>query len=143
MTSDTTQVELLWSHQDTTLDIMPTIGPDTTLGLDIDQYHIGGLYLPSTGSERISPFASFSLGVTIFDPVGLSSEDKFSFSLGGGMKYSLGERVGLRLQVRWTPTYVSSTFGGVFCNPFGFCYVVEDAHYVTQTEASVGLIIKF
>ena len=104
---------------------------------------VGNVNLPGTGSDRVSPFVSFSLGVTVFNPAGLGSEDKFSFSLGGGVKYFLGERVGLRLQLRWTPTYVNSTSEGVFCNPFGFCYVVQDAHYVNQTEASAGLIIKF
>jgi len=143
MTSDVTQIELLWSHQETDLDIRPTIGQVSTVGLNVDQYHIGGLYLPGTGSDRVSPFVSFSLGVTVFNPAGLGSEDRFSFSLGGGLKYFLGERVGLRLQLRWTPTYVNSTSEGVFCDPFGFCYVVQDAHYVNQTEASAGLIIKF
>jgi opacity protein-like surface antigen len=143
MTSDVTQLELLWSHQETDLEIRPIIGPVSTLGLNVDQYHIGGLYLPDTGSDQVSPFVSFSLGFTVFDPAGLGSNDKFSFSLGGGVKYFLGERMGLRLQLRWSPTYVNSTSEGIFCDPFGFCYEIQDAHYVNQVEASAGLIIKF
>jgi len=148
MTSAETQVEVLWSHQDTDLRVNP-FGPfrgsilGSTLGMTVDQYHIGGLYLPYTGDHALRPFVSASVGVTVFNPDGLNSEGKFSFSLGGGLKYYVGERLGFRLQARWTPTYVNSTDVGVFCDPFGFCYVLEDSNFVNQVEASAGVIIKF
>jgi hypothetical protein len=143
MTSPTTQIELLWNRQETDLNVSVGNVAGPTFGLTVDQYHIGGLYLPTSMNDAVQPFVSFSLGVTVFDPSGRSSEDKFSVSLGGGVKYALGERLGLRLQARWTPTYVNSTADGVFCDPFGFCYVLEDSNYVHQFDASVGLIIKF
>ena len=143
-TSETTQIELLWSRQETDLQVQLPGGLDGPMfGLTVDQYHIGGLYLPETGNDSFRPFVSFSLGVTVFDPSGLDSEDQFSFSLGGGVKYYFGDRLGLRLQIRWTPTYINSTSEGLFCDPAGFCWEVVDNHYLYQTEGSAGLIIKF
>lgn len=141
-TSEESQIELLWSRQETDLQVKLVAEPQSTFGLTVDRYHIGGLYLPPTGDDALRPFVTFSLGITVFNPSEGKSEDKFSVSLGGGLKYYFGDHVGLRLQALWTPTYINSTAEGIFCGPFT-CYVVEDSHYVQQIEVSAGLIIGF
>lgn len=144
--SDNQGLEVLWSHQptDLTIDTAFIFGGTSTqeVGLDVDNWHIGGFYAWGDSSAKSRPFVSYSLGATHFDAVGFSSETKFSFSLGGGLRWNLSKSFGLRVHGRWTPTYINSSSEGVFCDVFG-CYEITDSHYLYQTELGVGVVISF
>jgi hypothetical protein len=58
------------------------------------------------------------------------------------VKVPFNERVGARLQFRLTPTYVSEE-PALFCDIFGFCYVVGMADYACQGEPTGGVTIRF
>ena len=45
--------------------------------------------------------------------------------------------------MRVTPTYVTSTPGGVWCDPFYGCWPITDDHYSTQFDTSVGVTFRF
>lgn len=103
----------------------------------------GGAYNWGGPGDTIRPFVSFGLGATHFSPEArVDSETRFSWSLGGGARFSLSDSLGLRLQGRWTPIYVNSD-EFVFCDWWGYCYVASDAQYLYQTELSAGLSIGF
>jgi len=137
------QLEFLFSRQETDLEEKFVAGGGSRLtDIDIDNYHVGGVYRFGDELDDVRPFVSFYLGATNFRPAGLSSENKFSFSFGGGVKFYFAERLGLMLMGRWTPTYINSSAGGYFCDPFG-CWVVTDSQYFDQFEATVGVIIRF
>lgn len=142
---DYAQLEILVSRQDTQLEVRSPTGPSTELfDLNVDYYHVGGLYQFGEPGDTARPFVGFSMGLTNFDtPSGFSSEEQFSFSFAGGAKLYFGKHVGLRLQFRWTPTYITSTTEGLFCTGGGFCYEIVDNHYLNQIEASAGLILAF
>lgn len=141
--TEDTLIELLWSRQATDLRIRrQTPLPDDEIGLDVDHYHIGGVYVLADDDFSVRPFVSFSLGATYFAPQGKSSETRFSMSLGGGLRWFPTEHLGLRLQARWTPTYINSTSGGYFCDPFG-CFTTTSSQYLQELDASLGLIIRF
>lgn len=139
--SENWQLEFIASRQSTELLADAALPGDLKLDIDVDHYHIGGAY-QFREMEALRPFVALSLGTTQFSPDGdLGSENKFSFSLGGGVKYYFNDRLGVRLQGRFTSTEINSD-DEVWCDPFS-CYVVEDSNYLNQTEISAGLILRF
>lgn len=132
--------EFLWSRQDTTLELNDfDNAQELEVGVTIDHYQFG--WLLQGGDDKIKPFFTFHLGWGDFQPDRGDSETEFNWSLGGGAKVFFNDQLGLRLGVRWTPTYVDSD-PAYFCNIYGFCFVVEDYDYFNQVEMSAGLIIK-
>ena len=63
---------------------------------------------------------------------------RFSSTWGGGLKLQTSDRVSLRLEGRWTPTFIKSDSEGWWCDPYWGCYVVADAQYANQFELSGG-----
>lgn len=136
------QIEFIYSRQSTDLVARGTLPGKREIGIDVDYIHLGGLYQFRDSLDTIRPFFSFSLGSTQFDPEGnFGSENKFSFALGGGMKYAFNDRFGLRLQGRWVATEINDS-DQVYCNVFN-CFIVEETNFLNQIEFSVGLGIRF
>jgi hypothetical protein len=73
----------------------------------------------------------------------IDGETKFATNWGGGVKLYPGERVGLKLGVRWTPTYVKTDPTGYWCDPYWGCFTVGDAQYSNQFEFSGGVFFRF
>jgi opacity protein-like surface antigen len=134
------QLEILASSQPTELMAEGTISGQ--VDIDVNHFHVGGAYQFRDSLDSVRPFVAASLGSTQFDPDGaLDSESKFSLSLGGGVKYHFNDRLGVRVQGRFTTTEINDD-DEVYCDPF-VCYVVEDSNFLNQTELSAGLIVRF
>lgn len=54
-----------------------------------------------------------------------------------------GPRVGARVGVLWTPTYIKSDAAGWWCDPFWGCYLVGNAQYSHQFDISGGITFRF
>ena len=103
-------------------------------------------------TENTFPYFLIGLGANIFDPgstnpalgtsVSLRSQTKFTWSLGVGVKKFNHSGSGARLDIRYNPTYISSTQTGYWCDPFYGCYTTADAHYFDQWEFSLGFVKK-
>jgi len=135
-------IELYFSRQQTRLRADSGFLSGTSLfDLDIDYYHIGGTYGEAGGTVR--PFVVGTLGVTYFDPKGegLTSETKFSFSLGGGVKLALTKNLGLRLDGRWFGTLVNGS-GQMFCSSAG-CLINIQGDVISQFTANAGVVLAF
>lgn len=95
----------------------------------------------------IRPFAFFGLGASDLSPdrKGVRSTTRFAFSLGGGAKMKISHHLGLRGQLKWSPTYITTTSnGGVWCDPFfGGCWVTGNSHYLHEFDVNVGVIFRF
>ena len=64
--------------------------------------------------------------------------------MGGRFKiYAPGKPVGLKLQFRWTPTYVKTDTDGYWCDPYWGCYTTGDSQYSNQIELNAGLTFRF
>jgi hypothetical protein len=56
-----------------------------------------------------------------------------------GAKYNFSQRLGARLQAKWSPTYIATTIQGFWCDPFwGGCWVVGNSHF---TEMNLTLVL--
>lgn len=139
-----TQVELSYSHQATTLmsqDYFET--NDTPLfDMAVDYFQIGGLRGMRRG--KAMPFGYGALGAALFNPKGDSpdAEWRFAFTLGVGAKYYMSERMGIRAQFGLLiPMQWSS--GSMWCGSGGCAAGVSGGTTFGQGNVSGGLIFLF
>ncbi|MGH9870324.1 MAG: outer membrane beta-barrel protein [Candidatus Polarisedimenticolia bacterium] len=137
------QIEFLWSHQGTEVDLddFQIQQQEITLDVDLDHYQVGWL-LQGGADDDVKPYFSLHLGILDISPEGIDSESYFSWSLGGGAKIFMNDTIGFRLAARWAITLVD-TDNAYYCDWYGFCYSGTDADYFNQTEFSAGLIFRF
>ncbi len=142
-------LEALWSHQNTNLTAKFTaagIGNDEKLShLNVDTIQLGGMWMSGDPSNKARLYFDVLFGVTILTPSPeLSTLSRFSASIGGGIKYYLGDHFGLRLGARWLPVYINSASGAsASCDPVYGCYNYYDTNYLNQGDAYGGLIARF
>jgi hypothetical protein len=145
-TSKDTKIEVLYSRQSTKLrghGEAFSSGGSAVADVEVDILHIGGTYEIPEGKGQFSSFAGFSMGGTRYNPgPGLDDLTRFSLSLYGGEKVVLGKHAGLRLQLRWTPTFISSSTT-MFCSSTGKCFVVGSGEVVSDIEVAAGLTLRF
>jgi opacity protein-like surface antigen len=133
------QLELLANHQKSDLEYRGNLfEPDIQLGdMDVTYWHVGINYRYIAGN--VHPFIGLTVGGATLDPKleGLDSENRFSGSLGGGVKVFLHRNIGIRLEGRgyWTSIDERSA---TCCNG----YWSQDEDFL-QAEASVGVIFAF
>ena len=143
------QIELLASRQQTRLENDSGFFPGGlgAVDLDVSYYHVGGLFL--WGNGKVHPFVVASLGLTTLntDLPGSREENKFSGSIGGGVKIFLTDRIGLRFEGRGFRTLVDDDTNGIdgcdHCNDYRDDIDYGYANTFDQIQASVGLIIAW
>jgi opacity protein-like surface antigen len=118
--------------------------------MKVRNYH--GIFTYNLGDEDsvMRPFFFGGLGATQYSPAPISGNEvngstRFSTTWGGGVKYFFTENIGVRGTGRWTPTYIKSDPGGVWCSPWWpwSCWVVGNPNYSHQFEMSAGVTIRF
>lgn len=132
-----TEMEFMYSTQSTKL--QATGSTVDNLNIDIDYFQLGGTYL--FPRDNVTPYFVATLGMAHFKPENLNSENRFSFSIGGGAKIPFAKRFALRLEGRAFMTSLSSG-GALFCSN-GQCSIAASTSLFAQLEASAGLTIKF
>lgn len=114
-------------------------------------YHLGGEDSP------IRPYFFGGLGATHFaggklllqvtpapTATSVSSETQFSTTWGGGVKFFPSKSVGVKLEMRWTPTYIKSDPEGIWCGGYYWgCWVVGESDYSNQFKMAAGVIFRF
>jgi hypothetical protein len=116
------QAELLWIGQQTTMDLKRYNGlTEPLFDIGINYFQAGAIYeFKQNSQQKAFPFTSFSLGATLFSPDSsiYGDEWRFSITFGGGGKFYLSDKVGLRLQARLLlPLNFSSV--GMWCGSGG------------------------
>jgi hypothetical protein len=132
------QLEILANRQQSQFVIdRGLLTPSTELG-DVDLTILQAGFLFQWGEGQVNPFVTAAAGLTRIDPKfnRLSSDDRFSASLGGGVKIFFNGNLGLRLEARGYWTDLDTGFDDRFNR-----YDSGDGLY--QGEASAGLIIAF
>lgn len=149
--NDNAEIGFLFNQQSTDLEIG---GTSTFMLGSLSVYNYHGYFAYNFGDSdaRARPYVLLGLGATQYGSVGVSAagiqrdidgSTRFSGTLAGGLKLFPGPRFGIRLEARWTPTYIKSDNVGWWCDPFWGCYVVGDAQYANQFELSGGIILRF
>jgi opacity protein-like surface antigen len=167
MINENLEVGGLFSMQSSSLVISsgrstPEIPGEFTLG-DENLYNYHGYFAYNFGdSDRFRPYLMFGLGATQFGavkfepaqlPTPYASEPpptrtidgntKFSTTWAAGLKFFTSNTVGMRLEARWTPTYIKSDADGWWCDPYWGCYTTGNAQYANQFEFGGGIALRF
>ena len=150
--NENSELEFIYSQQQSTLEANGTAVREIG-DFKIKNYH--GVYTYNFGETDATarPFISIGAGATNYPGLTFTRFDGSTGEIGGNSQFSgtaaLGVKVypsktaGLRLQARWTPTYIKSDSEGYWCDPYWGCYVVGDAQYSNQFEFSAGLTLRF
>ncbi len=153
--SENFQLEFMWDRNNTSYSAhdITTLQYFKAYNSDIDQFQFGGLYMLRGSEHRLRPYVAASLGFTHDSngslaatgstPVGTTpNRTEFAYSIGGGVKYYLSRHVGLRGDIRFLPTYGSSS-NGEYCDPFFGCYTAKVHNYLDRGNFVGGLIFRF
>jgi len=148
-------VEGLWRRQYTEARLPSEIavpassGGLTSFDLKIDQYHCNFLHHYRVSIPRLMPYVMGGLGVTTYYAKRNRQNDsmsRFSFALGGGIKYFITSHFGLRGEARWTPTLLSVSDSSFWCNIGGAgadCVIHLKTTMQSQMDLTCGIVIRF
>jgi hypothetical protein len=136
--------EFLWNRQPTNASGALYNGGTYSqkVGVTLDQFHGDFLFSLAGHGSKVEPFVLFGLGATDMHSSG-SSTTKFSFGVGGGVKYFVSRHLGFRIQARYAPTYLYSTSSGIWCDWWGYCWTIPNDHFLHQGDVTTGLILRF
>ena len=124
-------------------------GLSATVSQKVYNYHGYLAYNFGESDASVRPYLLGGLGATQYGgldtAVGTTSgETQFSTTWAAGLKIFPGSgKFGIRLEGRWTPTYIKSDPEGYWCDPYWGCYTVADAEYSNQFELSGGITLRF
>jgi opacity protein-like surface antigen len=133
------QLEFMYSRHESGFELE---NGDTLFDAALTQYH-GNVLIHFGDPSSARPYIIFGAGATQVSPdADIDGVTKFSYTIGAGAKVPVSEHVGTRFQFRLTPTYVTED-AALFCDIFGFCYVVGVANYAYQWELTGGVTFRF
>ncbi len=151
LVSDAVSLEFLYDRQESQLAVFGTAA--LVVGdMAVENYHGLIAYHFGLRQARVRPFVFGGLGATRYGKLTFSAADqprtiggdtRFSTTWGAGVKLWAARSVGIRLQGRWTPTYIKSDSSGWWCDPYWGCYVLSEAQYANQFELSAGVALRF
>jgi opacity protein-like surface antigen len=141
-------LEFQWNHTRADTFAEPQGGGSDIKIFKLNQnQYMGNFVFHFAGQEsRLRPFAFIGLGASDLSTnrSGVSGVTRFAFALGGGAKYNISKHLGLRGQAKWSPTYLTTTNEGYWCDPFwGGCWVVGNDHFLNAFDLSGGITLRF
>jgi opacity protein-like surface antigen len=141
-------IEFQWNHNsaDTRGQAIGGISSLKLFSLNQNQYMGNFLFHFTSKEARMRPFIFFGLGANALNTSvsGVSGSTRFAYALGGGAKYNVSRHLGLRGQLRWAPTYLTTTNGGYWCDPiWGGCWAVGNSHYLHEFDITGGITLRF
>ena len=145
------EAEFVFDRQQTTLEASGTKTAEID-SLAIGNYHATLAYNFGGEESSVRPYFFGGLGATSYSPLSFVGADgktrevdgqtRLSTTFGGGVKVYKG-RVGMRAEVRMTPTYIKSDATGWWCDPYWGCYSTSKAQYAGQIQMSGGVTVRF
>jgi opacity protein-like surface antigen len=140
------QAEFMWNRQPTELRAHDAVnGGLADIGsANLDMYQ-GGILWEFRGEQaKIKPFVAMGLGFTHFGTNGVLTgmNYRFAYNIGGGVKYEPNAHVGLRLDVRYSPTHTTQQSGYAYDYYYG-TVPVTITNKANQGQANIGVIFKF
>lgn len=139
------QPEFIWNHNNTSYSAQQ-VATGTYFNAfhsDVDQFQFGAIYMFRSSEVKLRPYAGASAGFTHEgNNNGNPDRSAFAWSIGGGVKYEVTRHIGFRGDIRYFPTYGSSSLG-TYCDPFFGCYPATVHNYLNRANLVGGVIFKF
>lgn len=141
--TDNFGVEFMWNRQPTVVVGRLSIGNSGRhVDINVDQYQGNFLYTFFEKENKFRPFILAGVGGTKLKAGG-EGDWRISYGVGGGVKYFFNPRMGVRVQARYTPTYLYATADGAWCSWWGYCFITSNGHYLQQFDVTAGWIFRF
>ena len=143
--TENSQFDFMWNRNNTSYDARSILTNSYfhAYDSDIDQFQFGALYMFRNSEVKLRPYVVGGVGFTHdSNNNGTPNRTEFSWSIGGGVKYYVSRHIGFRGDVRYLPTYGSSS-NAVYCDPFFGCYNARVSHYLNRANVVGGIIFKF
>jgi hypothetical protein len=140
--NDEDVIEFRWARQDSHTHIENVAGISSRQRVTLDQFHgdFTHEYVLDNWRAWARPFVIGSVGATRLSADAGSSFTRFSFGIGGGVKFFAGRHLGFRAQAEWLPIVVNPNVAFV-CG--GGCIVHISSNLASQGEFVVGPIFRF
>lgn len=141
-------VEFQWNQNKSSTFAQPNGGFSSVklFTLSQNQYMGNFLFHLTSRDIKLRPFVMFGIGANALDPDvhGVNGTTRFVYSLGAGAKYNVSNHLGLRAQAKWSPTYITTSNAGYWCDPFwGGCWAVGNNHYLNEFDVTGGITLRF
>ncbi len=138
-------VELNYTHNQTSVRLKRFNGFNEDLfDMNTHYFQIGAQYeFKKSPKQKAFPYTLATLGATLFDAKDptLSDEWRFSVAFGGGGKFYLSDKIGLRLQARMLLPMTFSG-GGAWCGTGGCSVGLGAWAVIVQFDFTVGVFIR-
>jgi hypothetical protein len=144
------ELEFIVDRQRTTLEASGTRTVEVD-SLDIGNYHGARACNVGSGDSSVRPSFFGGLGATSYSSLSfvgadgkardIAGQTRLSTTFGGGVKVYRG-RIGVRGDVRMTPTYIKSDASGWWCDPYWGCYVTSKSQYSWQIQMTGGVTVR-
>jgi hypothetical protein len=138
--SENSALELYWSHF--TGDWEASLADSTTPtgSISRDDILLGGVWHSPSPGRIARLYISAGFGASIYSSPDAEPIGRVAWSLGGGGRRDLHEKIALRADFRWAPTYVTRG-SSQWCDSYN-CYPVSSGTLFNQWELSLGLLLK-
>jgi hypothetical protein len=97
-------------------------------------------------TDEIRPFVLVGAGVTNLAPdrSHVNSITRFAWVFGGGVKHSFSKHLGVRLQAKWSPTYINTITEGVWCDSVLVWLLDQRGQRLSKEfDGTAGLTFRF
>lgn len=139
------QPEFIWNHNNTSYSAHnnATNSYFNAYHSDVDQFQFGMIYMFRSSEVKLRPYFGVGLGFTHeSNSNGNPDRTAFGWNIGGGVKYYATRHIGLRGDIRYMPTYGSSSLA-TYCDPFFGCYNANVHNYLNRANMVGGVIFRF
>jgi hypothetical protein len=134
-------IELRWARQNSDVHLRGSAAPGEEAVLDQFQADFTHEYILEEWPQWARPFVIGSAGATHIRSGTSSNFTRFSFGIGGGIKFYFTRHFGVRLQGEWLPLVVEPEVTSFVCG--SGCTVHLSARLVSQGEIAVGPVFRF
>jgi hypothetical protein len=138
-------VEFEWNHTESFFNYTSQLGANQSIPFTSNYYLLGGMREIDNGNPAI-PFGLFNIGMTNFKNTEDNySRNMFTVGLGGGIKYFVNDKIGIRLQARllFPMQYGGVSFGcGIGTGGGGCGTGVSSYTSLIQGDFTGGIILK-
>jgi hypothetical protein len=135
-------VEIRWARQDSHIyseDIQPAL-PRQQAALDQVHLDCSHEFVEDDWRGWVRPFLMASVGGTNISGGTDGNFTRFSFGLGGGIRFYASRHFGFKIQAEWVPVYADPQ-GAFVCG--GGCVVAAGGTLSSQGEILVAPIVRF
>jgi opacity protein-like surface antigen len=130
-------LEFSWGAREGALTLSTSAGTGELFEIDMGQVLGSVVYQWGAGESKVRPFVLGGLGATSFDADDIPSETKLAWAVGGGAKFFLHRKLGIKVQAKFDSTLLNDESSD-FCDPFGFC-----ASSLSSFELLSGVVFRF